>query len=241
MIDVFYVLGSGSKWDNNEIRYSLRSLEKYGKNVGQVWVVGNNPGFLSKEVKHIKAPDIGSPACNHWYKVKKFFTETNIDKALYMMDDIFFTKETDLENYPYYYNRDLPTCPITDPDRYHHTLRNTRNELSKLNKPIISFGVHCPIIYEKDKFLNLNKLFTKFKNRYIDFIEVRSLYCNMNDIKGEYCTDVKLREKYMDNWKELIYKNDCFSISDEVIKIGIGDWLKENYPNPSKYEKTPQK
>ena len=49
MIDVFYVLGSGSKWQNNEIRYSLRTLEKYGHNVGQVYIVGQRPSFIPNQ------------------------------------------------------------------------------------------------------------------------------------------------------------------------------------------------
>ena len=241
MIDVFYVLGSGSKWKNNELRYSLRSLEKYCKNVGQVYVIGENPGFLSDKVKYIKATDIGSPACNHWYKVKRFFVETGLDKGCYMMDDIFFIKDTDLENYPYYYNRELPDYKCSDPNVYHRTLRNTRNELLKRKLPTKSFEVHCPIIYEKDKFQSLEKDFLHFKSKYKPFVGVRTFYCAMNGINGKFCDDMKIRGNHINDWQERIKSNDCFSISDDVIKMGVGDWLEKEFPNPSKYEKTPQK
>jgi len=39
-VDVVYPLSNGSHWDNNELRYSLRSLEKYALNLGRVFVVG---------------------------------------------------------------------------------------------------------------------------------------------------------------------------------------------------------
>ena len=238
MIDVFYVLGSGSKWQNNEIRYSLRSLEKYAHNVGQVYVIGEKPSFISDKVKYIKATDIGSPACNHWYKVKRFFVETGIKRACYMMDDIFFIKDVDLENYPYYCSNELKDYKPNDPNVYHRTILNTRKELIKENKPLTNFEIHCPIIYEKDKFESLEKNFFHIKSKYRPFVGVRSYYCNMNGINGVECNDMKIREKHINDWLDRIQSNDCFSISDEVIKLGVGDWIQKEYPNPSKYEKT---
>lgn len=37
-MDILYVIGRGSKWENNELRYSLRSLEKNGINVGNIFI-----------------------------------------------------------------------------------------------------------------------------------------------------------------------------------------------------------
>ena len=34
-MDIVYCLGNGSKWDNNELRYSLRSVERYCKKLWQ--------------------------------------------------------------------------------------------------------------------------------------------------------------------------------------------------------------
>ena len=46
MIDIVYALGSGSKWDNNELRYSLRSLEKNFLDLRNIYIVGTFPHFL---------------------------------------------------------------------------------------------------------------------------------------------------------------------------------------------------
>lgn len=238
MIDVFYVLGTGSKWQNNEIRYSLRSLEKYGHNVGQVYVVGQKPSFISDKIKYIKAADIGTPATNHWYKVKRFFVETGIKKACYMMDDIFFIKNVDLEKYPYYCHGDLKKYTDIGTNNYHRMITDTKLELEDENKPITNFEIHCPIIYEKDKFESLEQKFYKIKGRHRHFVGVRSYYCNMNGIKGITCDDMKIRKPHMKTWLEKIKNSDCFSTSDDVIKMGVGDWLIKKFPNPSKYEKT---
>lgn len=46
----------GSQWDNNELRYSLRSLERYFPNMGRVFIVGHKPAWLTNVI-HIPAED----------------------------------------------------------------------------------------------------------------------------------------------------------------------------------------
>jgi len=55
-MDIVYVLGSGSEWDDNEIRFSLRSVEKYLTGVGNVYIIGKKPNFL-KDIIHRSVPD----------------------------------------------------------------------------------------------------------------------------------------------------------------------------------------
>lgn len=236
MIDVFYVVGTGSKWQNNEIRYSLRSLEMYGKNIKDVYIVGYKPHFLNNKIKWIEAYDIGYASVNHWFKVRKFFTKTNIDKGLYMMDDIFFTKEFDAENYPYYQRGDLKDIKITS--TYNRSLNNTLVELEKYNKPTLNFEVHCPIIYEKDKFLELTDKFNDLRKKYKQFIQPRSFYSNFNNIEGIYTDDVKFRyDETPAEIKKRMNTIDCFSLHENVIQCGADKILQKKYPNKSKYEK----
>jgi hypothetical protein len=59
-IDVVYPLGTGSVWQDNELRYSLRSLEKNFPDLGRVYVVGHKPDWLGN-VEHIPFGDSQSP------------------------------------------------------------------------------------------------------------------------------------------------------------------------------------
>ena len=59
-MDMLYILGNGSKHDNQELRWSLRSLEKYGRNVGSIAIVGEPPEWLSPEVKTLKTDNHAS-------------------------------------------------------------------------------------------------------------------------------------------------------------------------------------
>ena len=54
--DAVYPLGSGSKWNNNELRYSLRSLEKNLVDLRNVYIVGYRPEWLTGAI-HIPCDD----------------------------------------------------------------------------------------------------------------------------------------------------------------------------------------
>ena len=56
MISVVYPLGTGSKWQNNELRYSLRSLSKIS-GIGDVFIVGEKPDWV-RNVIHIPCKDV---------------------------------------------------------------------------------------------------------------------------------------------------------------------------------------
>ncbi len=44
-IDLVYILGKGSKWSDNEIRFSLRSIEKYF-DYRKIFIIGEKPESL---------------------------------------------------------------------------------------------------------------------------------------------------------------------------------------------------
>jgi hypothetical protein len=56
-MDLVYVLGSGSRWGDNELRYSLRSVEKHLKGYNNVYLVGDKPDWV-RNVTHIPKQDI---------------------------------------------------------------------------------------------------------------------------------------------------------------------------------------
>jgi hypothetical protein len=57
-IDVVYILGKGSTWSDNEIRFSLRSVDINLEHRG-VFIIGDKPDFINtKHLTHIPAEDI---------------------------------------------------------------------------------------------------------------------------------------------------------------------------------------
>jgi hypothetical protein len=58
--DVVY-LTTKSQW-NEELRYSLRSFERYFADLGKVWIVGYLPAYLNPNaVRHVPEPAMMRP------------------------------------------------------------------------------------------------------------------------------------------------------------------------------------
>jgi len=55
-VDVVIPLGRGSRWNDNELRFCLRSLEKNFLDLGKVWIVGEKPEWCVG-VHYLRMPD----------------------------------------------------------------------------------------------------------------------------------------------------------------------------------------
>lgn len=70
-MDILYIVGNFSKCDDWEFRFSLRSIDKYGKNIGRVFVCGYCPDWLSDNI--IKIP----------YKIEPYLTNGEKNRNIY--------------------------------------------------------------------------------------------------------------------------------------------------------------
>lgn len=236
-MDVLYLLGRGSLWNNRELRYSLRSLEKFGKGVDRVFVTGENPGFLSPRVIFNKLDDPGCASYNHVHKVLWTIRNTDISENFILnYDDNFLIKPVDLEKQPYYYKGELPAKSRTQ-RQYSFSLVNTHEALTKYGKKTRNFSVHCPVIYNRRDFLALTDPFWELARVIQHGFAVRSLYCNMLGIEGELGEDCKIRDcQGMSHVFDMIKGLDVFSVSDQAIAHGVGEALLQLFPSPCEYE-----
>ena len=58
-MDIVIPLGTGSRWQNNELRFALRSIEKYLTGYDKIFIIGECPSYL-QNIIHIPCPP--SPA-----------------------------------------------------------------------------------------------------------------------------------------------------------------------------------
>src|SRR5690554_185445 len=207
-MDLLYILGAGTCDNYNEIRYSLRSVEKYVKNVDRVIVIGEDAGFFSDEVEFCPFKEVHG---NKGYRISQkimYAVENEIvwDKFMYLSDDYFFTREIDAEKYPYYHRRDLMNRG-TD-SAYGKILRSTAEYLQSIDKPTLNYELHVPIIYDTKKFISLQKHFKKGKSDKHGFT-VRSLYGNIFNVDNVFRLDSK-----MNKFDANLFNVDCFSCSD---------------------------
>ena len=103
--DVVYVLGNGSSNDNEELRYSLRSIEKFAIGIRNVFVVGANPGYLSDKVIYIPTTDKFphdhlNKDRNHWRNIEIACKDPRLSEDfLFAADDNIILKESKWEDF----------------------------------------------------------------------------------------------------------------------------------------------
>jgi hypothetical protein len=242
-LDVVYLLGTGSIWDNNEIKYSLRSLQKYAKGIRNIYIIGEKPDFLDySQVKHFPFEET-SKRGNQNIAEKVYFASTIeelSDNFIFINDDHFLLKPTQLDEIPYYAKNKTLRESVHPEQRFHwypRILINTDKVLSSQGYSTYHFDVHTPIVYNKQKF---QEVYLHFKSE----IEtgagmvVKSMYSNYFGIQPIPYNDCKINKEV--SYSRLTpYLEDkfVFSIGDEILRNGeFKQWMVDNYPNKSKFE-----
>lgn len=248
-MDILYILGEGySKCNNNELRYSLRSIEKYGENIDRVFVAGYCPEWLSDEV--IKVPIEESHTTDQWEKnyniARKIFyvaENTNIgDEFLVSMDDHFYNKRTNFNNYPYYVNTDinkgfLPKKHQTLHKEYFKILYENSELLKKKDLPNFYFTIHKNMYVSKKDIPFCKELLQEAEKNHIGyelFVVMNNYRFKNGEIIPTFSKDHKLRGGI--DWYKTT-ESECFSTYDFETDSSLDILLRSLYPNKSKYEK----
>jgi len=227
MIDVVYVLGTGSRFKNHEIRFSLRSVEKHLQNVGNIWIVGEHHPQLTG-VNFIPYPDKTKyPASNIMYKITRACEDQAIsDNFLFVNDDHYLLQDFDAETFPYYYNGTIKEfIRMRGADQYTKQVGNTLKYLESKGLPTKFFDVHYPIIFNKFQFLDS---VTPAIDWHTSPCVVKSLYANSLKIEGIKECDFKTDKAPPKSAK-------VFSTGTRVTSA-IQRFLLEQFPNKSRYE-----
>jgi hypothetical protein len=229
-ISVVYVLGTGSRLKNFEIRMSLRSVEKYLTGVKDVWIVGKLPDFLTN-VNHIPLEDTHLvPDWNIMEKIKKACEHPDItEEFLFMNDDHFLLKPFEAATFPFYHRNGLDEyVKRRGLDSYGRRSNNTLQRLKALGLPIKHFDVHTPILYKKELFLE-HVANADWKDKKDGFI-IKSLYANSLNIEGVDYKDNKIN-------RPPTVGDSIFSTMPHM-RANVTRFLQEHFPEMSKYEKT---
>lgn len=220
-MDVLYYIGSGSHHNNQELRYSLRTLEKHCKDLDNIWIVGNHPHFLNDNVKYLWIPDNGFWWQNAFRKTMAAIEAGISENFLLMNDDFFMLKDFSAADYPYYHRGEIKEVAE---NKYQQVICNTRLVLQSLGKSCRHYGVHCPMRINATKYKQLASFYKNDQNP----VSARCLYGNLF-CRGRRVSDCKSSE-----FKTSV--TGCWSAKDWI----SGDVFKEldkMFPHPSKWEK----
>lgn len=246
-MDVVYVLGNGSRWKNNEIRFSLRSIEKNLTGVGNVFIVGVKPDFL-QNVIHIEADDIFEPGINaDGNIITKVLAACNderlSDDFLFINDDHLVLKPTPIWTVEALHKGNMERYEedYWKLNYWRTRLKRTMETLVERGLPAYHFDCHTPIIFNKEKF---KEVMAGFDYQSDIGLTMKSLYGN-----SVYNTN-KIRVKLSDQ-KKTIFKNykldeieqrlkRCrfMSFNDDGLNKALIRWLAKTFPTKSGYEKT---
>ena len=225
MIDIVIPLGNGSKWQDNELRYCLRSIEKHLTGYRNIWIIGFLPKWVT-EINYLPTADqTQNSDYNIALKVEIACYNAEIsDSFLFMNDDHYLLYDYLAPNFPYYHSGTLEAmAQLRGRSPYGKKCLNT----AKVCNQTKYFDIHTPIIYQKEQFLK-HVTEKDWGKRQDSGYVIKSLYANSLLIQGEPMTDCKSSKIPLPSWK-------IFS-STPVIKQEVKDFLQDTFPNKSKYE-----
>jgi len=238
MRDIVYILGKGSMWSNDELRYSLRSLEQLGRNYGKVFLIGEKPDFISDEVIFISDPDMHNNKARNIHEkiVTASFQKEISDDFVLMNDDYYFIQDYDFADYEYNYQYTLQqTLKLLGKNIYAKHVLATIKQLQ--NPKAGNFDTHYPFVINKELYLlQSSKIDWNVKFGYL----TKTMY--VNNLLNHSTIDIAYRIKRKSDC--LMYKPGqvlpnftVISVSDRGLTDEIKEMLIEKFPNKSKFEK----
>ena len=224
-MDVLYTLGTGSLYENAEIKQSVKLLHRH-VDYDRLFIIGEEPN-LGGKYEFIPFKDQLTRTNNVFRKIVEVCENYNIsENFLYMMDDVFILKYIDIDHYPMYHSGELKDFPNSG--SYFKELNNTKEFLIKNNKPILNFGVHCPIVYNKKKIMEIDSFYWKEVNGKNNQLNPRILYGNYAEGNKVFTKDCKLIRDYpMEELKEMLKDKEWFSIGSRSYEGNIKKYLEE--------------
>jgi hypothetical protein len=242
-VDVVYVLGTGSRWDNNEIRFSLRSMVQNLQNYRNVYVVGVLPPFL-KNVIHVPVQDIFNPDYNAdgniIHKILQVCKQEGLsENFLFINDDHLIIKPMDAGAIPPYHKGCLTTYPESffQINPWRKRLHRTMKVLLEHNYPTFHFDCHTPIVLNKTRFPEIMGLFDYTKD--IGYT-MKSLYANVSCEGGVLLENQKKTIFHAYNLQEInqrLAEPFFMSFNDDGLNTSLKWWLIDQFTNRSEYEK----
>lgn len=248
IITLVYIAGRFSHCDRNDLRYSLRSLEKFGIGIDRVFVVGDKVHWLSDEVINVEFKQPHQRAVTFREKHTNLqetlrFIADNLDvgdEFIYSSDDHYLTCPIDFSDYPYYMKLTDNGCelPLASAAPYGKSLVSTRKFLESNGLPTKYMTLHRNMKLKVSAIKDCAPLFDEiFENK----LSVEP-FALLGNYMIQNCGVVPLPKKdYKINkgsewWKASPSVTDTYSTT-ELHYGWLDNLLLSEYPKKSKYEK----
>lgn len=240
-IDIVYVLGKGSAWNNNELRLSLRSVSKNLKSIRKIYLVGEKPEWI-KNIIHIPFGDElkNNADGNIIKKILRVCQEENLsDNFLFMNDDYLIMQAIEAPSIPPYHKGDMTTFEKAyfEDCFWKGRLWRTMNILVQKGFTAYHFDCHVPIVLNKKLFPEVIKQFDFERN--IGYT-MKSLYGNVIYPDGPLLNGEKVtmfRPYSLKDSIERMKDRQFIAFNDTGLTPVLKEILYNMFPSSSKYEK----
>jgi hypothetical protein len=219
--------------DNEELRYSIRSVVKNTENA-KIWLVGGKPSWYTGNfIKSDQSKDKYENVINSLNTIVG--CNEIPDNFILMNDDFYIIKPID-EIKTYHGGEFKKKVEIfaenAKSSYYTSLLKNTKKQLQDagIENPL-DYAIHVPIK------LNKQKLSTVIKPK----LSIRTMYGNLFNIGGTEIDDVKFHREATRKWAKNPSLSsidfEYLSTSDESFAEVYETILKDMFSDPSPYEK----
>ena len=252
-MDLLYPLGSGSRWNNNELRFSIRSAFKNLSGFRNIFIVGEKPDFLNltdeidgHRIIFLPMPDIYGPNNADGNIIAKLLHTAHhpmlSEDFIFMNDDNYFLKPIHVTNITPFHKGNINEI---DPELFvgvwGRRLGLTRQALQQKGLTPLHFDHHAPFPMKK------NQLMPTYDEFHFDHgigLTVKSIYGSMHYKDAPLMNDEKIMFRATFSL-DLIRKRctNCLYLAhnDEGLTSAMKYFLWENFPTPSPFETSPIK
>lgn len=231
-MDLLYVLGSGTAWQDNELRYSLRSACRHLPH-GKVVVVGERPTWLTG-ITHIPAQDrYPFPVRNTLHKLNVAIDSGLLaDRFVLMNDDFLLLRPFD-PTAPAVVSGTLQQRITAGPvgaDPHYHLLKEHLPKLRALGIPEpLDYDLHHPLPMDTTAVAHMLATCGGSGHLY----PWRTYYGNLAKVPAVLGVDVKMRVHF----RMPHHAQAAMSFDDGVATdVGFQAWCGVRWPLASPYE-----
>lgn len=247
MIDIYYPyvheLAKGE-----ELRYSLRSLEKYADFDYQVWIVGNPPPWVCNVnvIPHTRNEDVhGTATYDAIEKLKLFLAASESDHFIRMYDDIYFLQHMTLEDMKVFYT--IGDYTGRDPDMQNNWGRQLKRTLEILREKKLgqhNTESHLPEYFSRLKMNSILTWFEPEKERLL----TSTLYSNFWKLELQPVLGMKIKAGFYGDTihsynitdphqiREICASHRFLNHNDAGYTKTLQQVIRELFPDKSKFE-----
>ena len=230
--DIVYILKEDVGSD--ELKYSLRSVEKNFEH-GKIWFYCGKPEGITPD-EYVPERQTGS---TKWERARSSLihicNNDLISEKFWLFNDDFFILAPWQSETPLHRGelRDhINKVEARHGDRqtsYTRQLRMCETQLLDAGLTTLDYALHCPILIDRAKMLEALNAFPSCPM-------FRSLYGNYAHIGGEYSEDHKI----ITAGAQVDPDAPFLSTSEATFKGPVKEFVKDMFPDPSKYEFGPK-